>query len=152
LILIYQRKKKIDIVAAIEALCFYGWDLIEGTTIGYLPLGDKDDFNWKYVPLELKAKVLEELRKKQLANEIIGITISYKNTEAGANLLFLPEENQISLSLADETKLPNGINDFELYEQKLLPWIFGEKIKFDSIKLMQTDSGGQIKYEKQILG
>lgn len=51
-------------------------------------------------------------------------------------------------SLADSTKLENGINDFELYEQNLLPWVQGEEIKFESILFTQTNSSGQVEFEK----
>jgi hypothetical protein len=143
---------KIDAVSAIKALPKYGWELTDGKYIGYLPLGDKDNFHWKFVPLKMKDKVLEELERKQNAGEVIGVMVKYKNTKAGANLLYLPSENQISFSLTESTELENGINDFTFYEEKLLPWIRGEKIQYNSIYLAQTDSGGQLEFEKKILG
>jgi hypothetical protein len=142
----------IDIVSKIEAICKYGWELNDGSCISYLPLGDKDDFDWQFVPLETKNSVLNELRKKQSANEIIGISVHYRDTDAGASLLYWPKENQISFSLTSATKLETGINDFKFYEEKLMPWIQGENIKFVSIIFSQTDSGGQIEFEKKILG
>ncbi len=143
---------KIDAVSVIKALSDYGWELTDGECIGYLPLGDKDNFDWKFVPLEMKNTVLDELRKKQDASEVIGVMVKYKSTKFGANLLYLPKENQISFSLTESTELENGINDFKFYEKKLLQWIRGEKIKFDSIHFTQTDSGGQVEFEKKILG
>jgi hypothetical protein len=141
-----------DVVSKIVAISNYGWELGDGHTIGYIPFGDNYSFDWKFVPTEMKAKVVEELKKKLEANETIGVMVSSLDSDAAANLLYLPKEKQISFSLASNTKLDNGINDFKLYEEKLLPWIQGEGIKFRSIHFTQTDSGGQLEFEKKILG
>jgi hypothetical protein len=118
-----------------------------------LPLGDNGKFEWRAVSVRERQNVLDEIKKKQQLNEIIGVVVTYKDSLIGGELLILPSKSQISFSISiNRKKLENRITDFQWYEDRILPWLRTFKSDIDSVYLCQSDSGGNIEFEKKILG
>jgi hypothetical protein len=140
-------------VDLIQSLLTFGWELNDNGEIVYLPLGDDDSYSWKSAPLSQKAEVMAELKKKQDCDELIGVVATYKDTQIGGDLLFLPEERQITFSLSINNKKTNsGISDFDWYKEKLAPWIGTFSTEIENIYFCQSDSGGRIQFEQRYAG
>ncbi len=75
------------IIDIINLLCKVGWAYVSGDgKVEYLPIGDKDDFDWeKDVLSEIELKKL--VNTKQQLNEKIGLVLYYGQTDVGILLL-----------------------------------------------------------------
>jgi hypothetical protein len=113
----------------INILSGAGWSFINNAYISYLPLHDNDEFNWK-TEKNIAAKELEKLLiSKEKANELVGILMTWANTEIGGDFLFWPKEvsnKTFSVNLnafRPMVKLNSNyeIIDFQWYLEKLLP-------------------------------
>ncbi len=116
-------------VEIIEVLVNFGWNLVHDTYISYLPLGDKDDFDWqaeKGMSFETLTKIIEV---KEQAEETVGIIMTWKDTDIGGTFLFWPPNkdnlgtfsmnigiNRQIITLTDDY----NITDFQWYLPKLL--------------------------------
>jgi len=94
--------------------------------IGYIPLGDKDVFEWQEKEISIKT-LTDILKAKQDANEIIGITMSWKDTGIGGDFLFWPKNELLTFSMningtrqTIELESDYKITDFQWYLPKLL--------------------------------
>lgn len=100
-----------------------GWNLNDGETICYLPLGDKDDFSWKFVPLTSVAIVKRELAKKIVTSELIGICITWKDSQVGGQLLYNVQIKKLSFVWNINRRRKSGSDretDFSWYEEKII--------------------------------
>ena len=76
-----------NVIDIINLLCKVGWTYVSGDgKVEYLPIGDKDDFDWeKDVLSEIELKKL--VNTKQQLNEKIGLALYYGQTDVGILLL-----------------------------------------------------------------
>lgn len=98
-----KDNKKILAVDLIESLIKGKWRVYNNKKIGYIPLGDKDDFDWQYDELEIdefKKIVIE----KEKAKETIAVTMFWKNTDIGVHLMIF-SQFEISFSLCYNKKI-----------------------------------------------
>lgn len=120
--------KQKSAVEIIKELVKFGWNLVHDEYVSYLPIGDKDDFNWqaeKSMRFETLTKIIEA---KEQAEEIVGIIMTWKNTDIGGTFLFWPPKDKLdtfsmnininrkTISLSDNY----AITDFQWYIPKLL--------------------------------
>ncbi len=114
----------ISSVDKIKALLDYGWTLNDHGLISYLPIGDKDDFNWQRESISEEA-LLNIVKSKEKAGEIIGVSITWNNSNIGGDLLIF-EDGTLSLSACINrqefvTKDEYKITDVNWYLERLLP-------------------------------
>ncbi len=76
-----------NVIDIIKLLCKVGWAYVsDDGKVEYLPIGDKDDFDWeKDVLSEIELKKL--VNTKQQLNEKIGLVLYYGQTDVGILLL-----------------------------------------------------------------
>lgn len=97
----------IDIIQIILSLRKSGWTENDNGKILFLPLGD-DDYNWLRKPQDQFATVLEEIKKKQMQGETIGISMTWEDSNIGGQFVYLPENNMLSFSVTiNRIKLSN---------------------------------------------
>ena len=87
-----QLIEKIDIhnstLDVINNLIQFDWSVYHNNYIGYLPIGDQDNYNWqdaKDIEFKLLQKIIFEKEKR---NEVIGLIMRWKDTEIGGAFLF----------------------------------------------------------------
>ncbi len=121
--------KTISPVEVIKILTGFGWNLInEEGYINYLPIGDKDNFAWqaeKNMSFDTLAKILNA---KEKADEIIGVILTWKDTNIGGTFLFQPKGSLDTFSMHISIERQKAliaeeydITDFQWYLSKLLP-------------------------------
>ncbi len=71
----------------IQVLVNSGWTLTHDGYIGFLPLGDKDDFDWKAEKIDIET-LNSIIKEKECANELVGVTMTWKDTDFGGAFLF----------------------------------------------------------------
>lgn len=77
-------EKVIDII---NLLCKVGWTYVsDDGKVEYLPIGDKDDFDWKKDVLS-EGELKKLVNTKQQLNEKIGLALYYEQTDIGILLL-----------------------------------------------------------------
>ncbi|NLW48571.1 MAG: hypothetical protein GXY86_14740 [Firmicutes bacterium] len=101
-----------------------GWTFNDNGFISYLPIGDNDDFNWQSKNID-KDYLIKILAKKEQKKELIGVVITWKDTEIGGQLLIW-DKGDISISLTLNRKLidtdkSDRITDVNWYLKRILP-------------------------------
>lgn len=76
-----------NVIDIINLLCKVGWTYVSGDgKVEYLPIGDKDDFDWKKDVLS-EGELKKLVNTKQQLNEKIGLVLYYGQTDVGILLL-----------------------------------------------------------------
>jgi hypothetical protein len=109
----------------IDNLMANGWQLNDQGKISYLPLGDKDNFDWQIQQDIDYLDLLKIVKNKELNNEPVGIIMSWKNTAIGISII-IRKEGILSIDLninRQDFALNNHyeITDFQWYLKRLLP-------------------------------
>ena len=115
----------------IQLLVDYGWNLInKDGNVTYIPPHDDEDYNWTTSPMSEKM-IMKIIEEKEKLNEIVGIILTWQNTEIVGKILLWPEKQigkkktDISMALcfeADRKMIDNtNVTDVNWYLTKLLP-------------------------------
>lgn len=134
--LIQRQTHELFSVRIIEKLLNYGWNFRNEGSVSFLPIGDKDDFNWQNDDISLDS-LINILKNKEQAHEIIGIVMIWKDTRVGGEFLII-ENQKISINLSINRKIISDnttnlrITDVNWYLSKLLPAFNQEGILLDS--------------------
>ncbi|MBP2633658.1 MAG: hypothetical protein H6Q70_4286 [Firmicutes bacterium] len=123
--LIQRQTHELFSVKIIEKLLDYGWNFKNEGVVSFLPVGDKNNFDWQSNDISLES-LINILENKEKAHEIIGIVMTWKDTGIGGEFLII-ENQKISINLSinrrfigdDITNLK--ITDVNWYLSKLLP-------------------------------
>jgi hypothetical protein len=122
--LVEDKTRSISAVNVINVLKNFGWSLVHDNHTSYLPIGDKDDFDWqseKNMDFLLLAKIIVQ---KEAAGELIGLILTWQTSDIGIVFLFYMDKTiSISASINRQTiALANNyaITDFQWYLEKLL--------------------------------
>jgi len=114
----------------------YGWTLNDCGCITYLPVGDKDDFDWISEKITCD-EIFKIIELKEVEKEIIGIVITWKNTEIGGSCLFF-ENGLFSFCLNVNRKIIKSSlvrrTDVSWYLTRILPVFELENIQIETIK------------------
>ena len=121
-----NNNKHVPAIEIIKVLINFGWNLLHNGYIGYLPIGDKDDFDWQEKKISFE-ELVSILKEKEETNEVIGIIMTWKNTEIGGTFLFYTNEKYetFSMGISAERQVitlqdDSKITDFQWYLPKLL--------------------------------
>lgn len=123
----HDLKKQINRTAIIQMLLNYGWKSTRNGYAEYLPLGNKDDdFSWTHEKMNPE-ELMVRLKQKEDNDELIGVFLTWQNTQIGGNLLFLKNSiYTMSFSIDANRQLLIDNNDYKItdvnwYLTKLLP-------------------------------
>ena len=113
-----------------------GWTLNDHGGISYLPIGDNGDFDWFIQAHITQNELMQILKEKEKKKELIGIVLTWQNTNIGGSFLFYPS-NEISVSLNIDRKILYGINNFKMtnsnwYLLRLIPIFYENNIVIKS--------------------
>jgi hypothetical protein len=121
--------ESIPAVEIIRKLTIFGWNLTnEYGYVNYLPIGDKDNFDWQAERTMSFEALTKILNAKEQACEIVGVILTWKDTNIGGTFLFQPKKSLETFSMhisieRQKILLSDGyeITDFQWYLSKLLP-------------------------------
>jgi hypothetical protein len=128
--------REIDVRRCIQTLIDSGWRADDGGNMVYLPQGDKDDFNWTDAQGKSREEVFAIIQDKARNGELVGIVMTWKDSQVGGEFLFFPEKLHFSLMLSKNRKvLPscNGFSDYSWYLSALLPSFITAECSIESI-------------------
>lgn len=103
--------------------------------MSYLPLGDDDDFDWQRDNITVDS-LLKVLREKEQKGELVGIVMTWKDTNIGGEFL-LRNDGRIFVNLSMNLKLIESgmkiqITDLNWYLIKLLPAFSQDDLQVES--------------------
>ena len=84
-----KRKSAIEII---QVLIDSGWILIHNEYISYISLGSSDRSNWQTTKNMSIEELMQILQKKEGKKEIIGVRMTWQNTDIGGDFLFWPKK------------------------------------------------------------
>lgn len=125
----------------IDALRCYGWCCNDNNIISYLPLGDNDKYDWKTEGIDNWNFVSSIIEKKILANEMVGISLTWKGSVIGGEFLFDASGSFLNIGLSINRKLISDSNDtdFKWYIERLTNAFNEKAIKLKNIETSQLD-------------
>lgn len=117
-----QSYKRTDLI---KILLKNGWTLNDTGGISYLPLGDDGDFDWILSSKISQDELMLILEEKEKKKELIGIVLTWQNTNVGGTVLFY-SNNTIMFVFNVNRKVLYGLNDFKMtdlnwYSSRLIP-------------------------------
>ena len=116
--------EQISGMSILRKLVEYGWSYNDHGRVTFLPIGDDDEFNWQHVSIA-KEELFEILDTKDKKGELIGIGMTWKETNIGGT--FLVHGNGTFLMSPDinrkviDVENYNSITDLNWYITKLIP-------------------------------
>ncbi|TCP64411.1 hypothetical protein [Baia soyae] len=124
--LVYRDSTK---MALFQSLMSNGWKYHdECGKVFYLPVGDIDDYDWQYEKMSLD-QLQELVQRKMDQNEVIGISITWGDTDVGGDFLIWPDGNCSFMVNKNRKILIGRVTDFSWYLAKLIPAVDSRDIR-----------------------
>jgi hypothetical protein len=126
-----------SILELIEVLLNNGWSVKDHGHISYLPLGDEDTFNWQHVALATWPKIIETLKQKEKNRELIGLAMTWKETNIGGEFLFFPDRQRLAVSWSVNRKALKhcaNFTDHSWYLTRMLTPLLKAYIVIESVQ------------------
>jgi hypothetical protein len=124
-------------IELIEILLNNGWSVKDHGHISYLPLGDKDTFNWQHAAIPSWPKIVETLKQKEKNRETIGLVMTWKDVNIGGEFLFFPDGRQLAISWSVNRRTLKHCADFtdhSWYLSRILMPLLKECIVIESVR------------------
>lgn len=112
----FEVSQSLNAVELLKQLEYRGWTATNNDQIVYLPLGDDGMYDWRTTNSKDAELVFNELQKKAVLNESIGLVLIDKNSGCGGELLIWPDYTSFSLTLS--VKL-NELREPEYYVKRI---------------------------------
>jgi len=115
-----SNRSRLSRVEIVQSFLAFGWTLNDGGGVSYLPVGDDDEFDWLTANIN-HDEVLEVLKKKEMLGELIGISMTWKESGIGGDFL-LRSDGAISVILTKNIKrvIETGFADVNWYINKVI--------------------------------
>ncbi|MEK3825859.1 hypothetical protein [Paenibacillus sp. FSL K6-1558] len=116
--------EKISGMTILNKLEKYGWTYNDHGNVAFLPIGDNDNYDWQRTSIS-KEKLLGILSEKEKSGELIGVVMTWEDTNIGGT--FLIRNNGTFLMSPDinrrfiDIEGYNKVTDLNWYMTKLLP-------------------------------
>jgi len=119
----------------LKAIKQYGWEFTEGNQTSYLPLSNGEEFNWQYSTINFD-ELWNLIQKKDLFCETIGVSLTWKNSQIGGQIIFDTKSNLLfNVCLNPKYIIPQiGLVDTSWYLERLISPILQQGIKISSLK------------------
>lgn len=129
--------KNINPVDIFKHLINYGWKIEDNGKKVFLPVHDNSMFNWQSESEIEDFEIINILNKKNSIGEILGISLSWLNTNIGGEFL-INQDLHIIVSLSNNRQINNyEMTDFDWYLSKIIPILRTEKIYIESVIFSQ---------------
>ena len=128
---IQKKGDKISWMEIIQLLLENGWSLNDHGEMAYLPLHDNGMYNWQRESIN-EAKLVKTLIEKENAKELLGVCITWKDTNIGGSLLTLSDEEVLfSININRKT--------IQICESDLMTDVNWYLVKINSILSQKED-------------
>jgi hypothetical protein len=128
--------------AMVATLIESGWNFNHFGNIMFLPVGDKDDFDWQYLSYsdEHIEEVLKVVRAKEAADELIGLVLMWQDSEVGTDLLLSQNRMQASCMVNRKILPPplSRVTDVSWYLERVLGG-FGKQAESATIEFRESN-------------
>ncbi len=133
--------KPVEATSLVLDLLESGWAYDDYGKISYLPLGDDDKFDWQRVDLDRWDYVLDVIDKKAKLQELVGLALTWNNTNIGGEFLIDGRGLYLTVSLTINRKVIEGTRetDFMWYEAKVSQFLVSRGYEISSVKNEQID-------------
>lgn len=106
----------------LQSLINFGWVLNDHNSINILPINDNDLFNWTRFNLAEESLVQEIINQKQILGELVGFSLTWKDTNIGGDFLVRPKETTFIPTIYRQILADCGrFTDISWYLSKLIP-------------------------------
>jgi predicted RNase H-like nuclease len=131
-----RANQNISSVQVIKLLIDSGWRMNNEGGICYLPLGDKDAFDWK-ADLLSENDFFDLVLKKEDANEVVGVDLFWADTEVGV-ILLMHGNNKFSFGADIYRKtLAGNITDVNWYLERIIPHLNNDSFVIENFQFVQ---------------
>ena len=132
---LYSSSVEITPLLLINILMSNGWSLLDCGGKSYLPIGDIDDFDWQYSKSITDDEIMDICTIKFKNNEIIGLGLTWLDTNIGGNFLFYPEGGlSFLLNIKRIENSSTTLTDFNWYLEKIVPVLIRNHIKVERVE------------------
>tara|TARA_Y100000588_G_C13895938_1_gene770695 strand:+ start:56 stop:475 length:420 start_codon:yes stop_codon:yes gene_type:complete len=128
----FEVSKPFDAIEFIKHLEHQGWAASYDGKITYLPAGDDGMYDWRVASSNDFELVFEELQKKVLSKESIGVVLIDKETNCGGELLIWPDYTSFSLSLSIKS---NELRESEYYIDKISESLASKGVELSNVEV-----------------
>lgn len=104
---------KLSSIKIIQMLLDGGWTFNDYGASSYLPLGEKEGFGWIIQEDITHDSLMKILEKKELEGEVVGIIMTWQDTNVGGSFLFR-SNNELSINLSVNRKTIVNDSMFEI--------------------------------------
>ena len=128
-----------NIIDVLKVFQQIGWDIYNAQgKVEYLPVGDKDDFDWQCEKIP-RSKLYDIVSEKMAEKEMAGVTLFYDNGVEGISFL-ADTADEIMLSLSTYRKIIKGKNtDMVWYLENIIYKFFNIGIRILSYTLKEYE-------------
>lgn len=131
----YSSSVEITPLLLINILISNGWSLLDCGRKSYLPIGDIDDFDWQYSNSISDEEVIKICAIKFKNKEIIGLGLTWLDTNIGGDFLFYPEGGlSFLLNVERIENSSTALTDFNWYLEKIVPVLLKNDIHVDRVE------------------
>lgn len=116
----------------IKELVHLGWTLNNFGSTYYLPLHDRNEFNWQIENIS-DDELFSILENKHALDEMIGISMLWKESNSGGEFLFYKDKLIFSITVNRQIFLEN-ITNVNWYLEKIIPCILKRQMTITHIK------------------
>lgn len=132
--LCFFSNDEISPICLVNTLLRNGWKLSVYGEKWYLPVGDVEEFDWQISDSISDKEIIGICNKKLEAKEIIGLFLTWMDTNVGGSFLFYPiKDMSISLDINRVEKIQYKTTDFDWYLCKIIPTFILEGLKLESV-------------------
>ena len=127
-------------VDVLRLLLKQGWVIYDNGCKSFLPINDKDMFNWHRVPTSqiTDADLFAILSIKQSFQELIGVSLSWKDTDIGGEFL-ISDDLTLCISLSNNRRINTyGLTDFDWYLSRIIPAIDIDEVFIEDISFTEV--------------
>ena len=128
-------------VDVLRLLLKQGWVIYDNGYKSFLPINDKGMFNWQWVPISqfTDADLFAILSIKQSFQELIGVSLSWKDTDIGGEFL-ISDDLTLCISLTNNRRINTyGLTDFDWYLSRIIPAIDRDEIFIEDISFTELN-------------
>lgn len=131
----YSKNITITPLILIDILISNGWVILDYDSKWYLPIGDVDNFDWQSSKTITDDEIMEICKIKFKNQEIIGLSLTWLDTDTGGSCLFYPNgEFSFLLDINRLESESSFITDFDWYLSKIVPILRKNDIYIESVK------------------
>ncbi|MCG7412966.1 hypothetical protein, partial [Moraxella nonliquefaciens] len=131
---LYSKIINFTTIELINILISNGWNILDYCSKTYLPIGDTGEFNWQSSSAITDNEIIEICQKKFINQEVIGLVLTWLDTNIGGEILFYPDGNiSMILNLNRIKNQSTDLTDFDWYLSKIIPCLNKHYIEVYSV-------------------